>query len=420
MRSHPRGIYAAGAGRGKTRTTIEAFQFRQLCGDSRAMLVCAPKNASLLTWPAELKRWAPGLRVNLLNETWEWDDSDVYIIHYHIVHKLVEFIKSTRTWPCDTIVLDECTCARNPSAVRMVQLAPILHRAKFVYGLTGTPRPNTEADVYGQLQAVFQSDNPFGPSKFAFENEFFDKGYMGWGMDPKAGAVARIREKLSGHMLCQKSSEYLDLPDICYEDILIKFPRPLRRQYEELKRELFLQLDGGEVTAVSAGVLVNKLLQFTSGSIYESVPHPTEDRMIKRVHHLHDLKSTALIKIKERPLLVMRQYQHTQIPGAVHLDPTNVADWNARKIQIGIGHPASIGIGVNLQAGGSTLCWHTPTWSLLNRIQAEARLWRMGQTEPVVVYRLLVEDTVDVAVEAAVTLKNNEQDALMTALSFLR
>jgi SNF2 family DNA or RNA helicase len=409
LRERRRGIYAAGAGLGKTRTTIEDFQFHQLCGDAQAMIVFAPKNASLLTWPDEVGKWAPGLKVNVLNQTWEWDDSDVYVVHYDIVKKLVAFVKKTKFWPCDYVVLDECTCARNPEAVRMVQLAPILERASFVRGLTGTPRPNTEADVYGQCQAIFQSDNPFGDSKHRFERTYFEQGYMRWDKTLKDGAKEKIRGKLEGRMLCMKSSEYLDLPDIAYVDVPIKLPRALRTQYDELKEKLFLELDDGEITAVSAGVLVNKLLQFTSGNIYEQLPHPTiEGKMIKKVHYLHDLKTKALLKIKERPLLVMRNFQHTGVPGAVHLTPDNVPDWNAKKIPLAIGHPASIGIGTNLQAGGSTLCWHTPTYSLLDRIQAEARLWRMGQKDPVV------------AVEAAVAMKDTEQDALMNALSITR
>jgi SNF2 family DNA or RNA helicase len=421
LRDKPRAILGIGCGIGKSRIAIDTLHFQMLVGDCQSVLVLAPKNASLITWPAEIEKWAPGLKVNVLNQTWEWDDSDVYVLHYDIVKKLVAFIKKTKFWPCDAVIIDECTVARNPEAVRMVQLAPVLQRAKFVYGLTGTPGPNTEADVYGQCQAVFQSDNPFGDSKHRFERAYFEQGYMRWDKTLKDGAKEEIREKLEGRMLCMKSSDYLDLPDIAYVDVPIKFPRALRTQYDELKEKLFLELEDGEITAVSAGVLVNKLLQFTSGNIYEQVPHPTiEGKMLKKVHHLHDLKTKALLKIKERPLLVMRNFQSTDVPGAVHLTPDNVPDWNAKKIPLAIGHPGGIGISVNLQAGGSTLCWHTPTYSLLDRIQAEARLWRMGQKDPVVVYRLLVENTVDIAVEAAVAMKDTEQDALMNALSITR
>jgi len=418
----PRAIYAAGCGLGKTRTTIEDFLWHRLCGDCKRMFVLAPKNAAYMTWPAQIKQWAPELKVNMLNDTWEWDDSDVIVLHYNRVKKLVDFIRATKFWPCDYVVLDEVTCARNPKAVRMTQLAPILQQANFVRGLTGTPRSKSEADLYGMMQAVFQDKNPFGQTQYMFTKRYFDTGYKGWDMNLLPGAKEQIWGLVQDKVLCQKTSEYLDLPDISYVDIEVPLGKELMADYKVLKKKLFLELKGGgKVNAASAGVLVNKLLQFTSGKIFEAIPHPTkEGKMSRKVNFIHDKKTEALLNIKARPLLVMKNFSHTEIPSAVDLDPSHEADWNAGKIPLAIGHPAGIGIGVNLQAGGCNLCWHTQTWSLIDKIQAEARLWRTGQTEPVTVYRLLCPGTVDEAITLALDEHEEGQDALMTALSFTR
>ncbi len=421
MLDKPRVIYAAGAGLGKTRATITDFLTQRLVGVAHKMFVLAPKQASLLSWPSEIERWAPELKVSLLAKTWKWDDSDVYVLNYEHVPRLLKLIQSTKTWPCNYMVLDEVTCARNPSAQRMVSLRPLLRRADYVRGLTGTPRPNSDTELFGMMKHICQESSPLGQVKYRFENTYFDKDYMGWNLTPKPGAVEKIREKLKDHMMCQRSSEYLDLPDITYVDVPISFSNELMRDYKSLKKDLFLELENGEVNAVSAGVLVNKLLQFTSGRIFENVPNPSNPDKPKRVtHHIHDLKTEAVLGIKARPLLVMRNFTHTEIPGAVHLDETNVPDWNQQRIPLGIGHPAGIGIGVNLQAGGCDLCWHTPTYSPLNVTQAEARLWRTGQEEPVTVYRIIANDTVDEAVWLSVEDKEAEQDSLMRSLSFLK
>lgn len=308
--------------------------------------------------------------------------------------------------------MHNCHSFQNPSAARQVLLKPMLDRVRSVLGLTGTPHTNGYESLYGQCKAIFQDKNPLGSTVTSFRTRHFNqhprRHYL---RTIKAGAKPKIEAELNGYMLCQLSSEWLNMPDIDYQDVMIKLPPKLRRQYETLKADLFARLDNGTVEAVNAAVLVNKLLQFTSGRIFD------DDQ---NVVDIHTLKTRALLKIKERPLLVMREYTHTDIPGAESFSPNRVSAWNRKEIPIFMGHAASMGVGLNLQAGGSALCWHTPSWSHVNTVQSEARLWRTGQTEPVVVYRLLIEDTVDVAVQQALKRKLSDSRGLMLAMKYAR
>ena len=93
-----------------------------------------------------------------------------------------------------------------------------------------------------------------------------------------------------------------------------------------------------------------------------------------------------------------------------------MADWNAGKIRIAVTQPASTGHGLNLQMGGSTIIWFGLTWSLELYEQANARLWRQGQKNTVVVHHLVVKGTMDEQVMRALQDKAAGQDALLAAV----
>lgn len=79
-------------------------------------------------------------------------------------------------------------------------------------------------------------------------------------------------------------------------------------------------------------------------------------------------------------------------------------------------HPASAGHGLNLQAGGSTLVWFGLTWSLELYQQTNARLWRQGQNDTVVIHHIIAKDTIDEDVMLALKLKDKTQASLIDAV----
>ena len=94
----------------------------------------------------------------------------------------------------------------------------------------------------------------------------------------------------------------------------------------------------------------------------------------------------------------------------------DMEDWNAGRIPVAATQPASTGHGLNLQQGGSTIIWFGLNWSLELYEQANARLWRQGQKETVVVHHLVVKGTMDEQVMQALKDKAAGQNALMAAV----
>lgn len=175
-----------------------------------------------------------------------------------------------------------------------------------------------------------------------------------------------------------------------------------------------------EVNVVNAAALSNKLLQFANGAIYD------EER---NVFPIHDIKLEALKEIIEdangQSVLVAWTYQFDRDRIVEYLkkykprelkNNKDIENWNAGKIQVMLAHPASAGHGLNLQAGGNLIVWFGQTWSLELYQQFNARLYRQGQQNHVVINHLILQGTHDEDVIRALKNKDKKQNALMNSI----
>ena len=174
--------------------------------------------------------------------------------------------------------------------------------------------------------------------------------------------------------------------------------------YSEFKEEMVANLGDEEIDAVNAAVLSGKLLQMANGAVYDSE---------NKAHVIHDKKLDALEDLIEgangKPVLVAYWYKHDlerikdRFPVRQIQSSKDIEDWNDGKIPIAVIHPASAGHGLNLQSGGSTLIWFGLTWSLELYQQTNARLYRQGQKNTVIVHHIITKDTIDEDVLFALT-----------------
>ena len=94
----------------------------------------------------------------------------------------------------------------------------------------------------------------------------------------------------------------------------------------------------------------------------------------------------------------------------------SIRKWNKGEIPVALIHPASAGHGLNLQEGGSTFVWFGLTWSLELYQQANARLWRQGQKDTVVIQHIVAKNTIDERIMKALSEKDSTQSALIEAV----
>ena len=187
--------------------------------------------------------------------------------------------------------------------------------------------------------------------------------------------------------------------------------------YNNFREEMVLALSREEIDAMNAAVLSGKLLQMANGAIYD------ED---KSAHFIHDRKLDALEDLIEgangKPVLIAYWYNHDleRIKAKFNVreikTSKDIMDWNNGGISVAVIHPASAGHGLNLQSGGSTLIWFGLTWSLELYQQTNARLWRQGQNETVVIHHIITKGTIDEDVMSALKRKEKTQNDLINAV----
>ncbi|RIW36036.1 DEAD/DEAH box helicase [Bacillus salacetis] len=417
-------------GMGKSIATLTAIlELMYDYFDVAKVLVIAPLRVASTTWEEEVEKWdhLKGLRISkvLGNEKQRvaalYRKADIYIINRENVTWLVERFDSD--WPFDMVVIDELSSFKSSKAQRFKALKKVRPFIKRMVGLTGTPAPNSLIDLWPQIY-LLDGGERLGKTVTGYREKYFlpDKRNQmivyTWKL--KEGAEDAIHERLSDICVSMKAKDYLELPDRINNVISVELPMKAKEQYDRLEKELILSIEEADVLAGSAAVLANKLLQMANGAVYD------EDGEVKPIH---DEKLKALDELIEtangNPVLVFYGYQHDKDRILKHLKKLkprilqtdqDIKDWNQGKVQVLLAHPASAGHGLNLQTGGNIIIWFGLTWSLELYQQANARLWRQGQKQSVVIHHIIAKDTIDERVMKALEDKDVSQAALMEAV----
>lgn len=247
---------------------------------------------------------------------------------------------------------------------------------------------------------------------------------MIYSYEVKPGSEGSILERISDICISMKAEDYLQLPDITYHEIPVELDSKASKAYYEMEREMVLALpeDEEEISVTSAAALSNKLLQLANGAVYD------EDHS---VHEVHGCKVEAFMELIEslqgKPALVFYNFQHDRTRILKALEKTGLRvrelkttqdedDWNARKIDILLTHPASSAYGLNLQQGGNHVIWFGLTWNYELYTQANKRLHRQGQEEKVIIHHLICSGTRDEDVMEALKRKDDVQSWVMESL----
>ncbi|NMX03581.1 DEAD/DEAH box helicase [Mobiluncus mulieris] len=391
------------------------------------VLVIAPLRVARDTWPQEAAKWdhleglslavAVGSKAERLDALAK--GAMVTVINRENVPWLVAHYG--KAWPFDMIVIDELSSFKNHRAKRFTALVKMRPYVSRWVGLTGTPASNGLMDLWAQFR-LLEGGQRLGRYITRFRDRWFvpDKrgGMQVFTYKPRAGAEDEIYEAISDMTLSMRTTDHLTLPELTLTTTRVKLADKERAVYEQLKQDLVIELNGQVIDAANAAVLSGKLLQLASGAIYDE----NGDAIV-----VHGAKLDALEDLVEaangQNLLVAYWYKHDlqriieRFPEARPLKTsTDIEAWNNSEIQIGLIHPASAGHGLNLQVGGHLLIWFSLTWSLELYQQANARLYRQGQTQPVTITHLAAEGTLDEAVLKALDTKNVTQAALIEAV----
>ena len=412
---------------GKTVVTLTALS--DLSWDIGRVLVIAPKRPALDTWPEEIEKWehlqdldyAVAIGTPQERRAALAQDAYITIINRENVVWLVNELKK-KPWPYDCVVVDELTSFKSSKSQRFRALKRMRPYIRRVIGLTGTPASNGYMDLWAEC-FILDGGAALGKTITGYRNQYFIPGRRNgaiiydWVL--REGAKEQILEKLKSFCVTMKSEDYLQLPDFRTAIYPVKLSEKVLRKYRKMERELLIDVDGQTVDAVNAAALTTKLLQISSGAIYDENGD---------VAVLHEDKLDALDEIVESAsgenVIVFYAYRHElerlkkRYPEAVDVkDKDAIPRWKKGEISMLLAHPASAGHGLNLQSGGHISIWYGLTTNLEYYQQANKRLHRQGQTRPVVNYVLLSRGTYDEIVYHRIIMsKEQEQESVIAAL----
>lgn len=392
----------------------------------RKVLIIAPLRVARDTWPSEIKKWdhLKGLSYSVAVGT-EKERKDalmkratLYIINRENVDWLVN--KSGVPFDFDMVVIDELSSFKSYSAKRFKSLLKVRPAVKRIVGLTGTPSSNGLMDLWAQFR-VLDLGQRLGRYITHYRNTYFipDKrnGQIIFSYKLQPGAEEKIYSQISDITISMKSIDYLKMPECVINTVPVYLNEKERAIYSGFRDDMVASLGAEEIDAVNAAVLSGKLLQMANGAVYDEK---------NKAHFIHDRKLDALEDLIEgangKPVLIAYWFKHDldriqkRFPVRQLKSSKDIEEWNEGEIPVAVIHPASAGHGLNLQSGGSTLVWFGLTWSLELYQQTNARLYRQGQKDTVVIHHIITKDTIDEDVMTALTKKEKTQASLIDAV----
>lgn len=427
----------AGMGMGKTVSTLMSLDMLELVEPGPA-LVLAPLRVAASTWPDEAKKWGNlrNVEVSAVIGTPEQRraalrrPASIYTTNYDNLVWLVEELGER--WPFRKVVADESTRLKSfrlrQGGKRAQALARVAHcKVDRFIELTGTPSPNGLQDLWGQAWFLDRGQR-LGRTWEAFVQRWFrsipgDNGFTR--IEPMPFAQEQIEDRMRDLCLSLDARDWFDIRQPIENVIRVELPKRARALYEDMEREMFMQLDGHEIEAFSAAAKTIKCLQIANGAAYTDEAGNWSE--------VHDAKLQALEDVIEEaagmPVLVAYHFKSDlarllrAFPKGRHLDqdPQTIRDWNAGKIPILFAHPASAGHGLNLQDGGNILVMFGHWWGLEQYQQIVERIGptrqaQAGHDRPVFIHHIVAADTIDEIVMARRESKREVQDLLLEAM----
>lgn len=439
-------------GLGKTVSTLTAINYLMFDYlEINSVLVIAPKRVVESVWQEEAEKWdhLKHLRFSKVIGTQRQrakaaleTKADIYVISRDNIVWLCAMYGGGKL-PFDMVVVDELSSFKSYKSERFKALRSARPYLKRLVGLTGTPAPNGLIDLWSQIYLMDRGVR-LEKTISRYREKYFrpgqTNGHVVYSYNLMDNSEKLIHEKIEDICISMKSDDYIEMPLRTDNYIKLRMPDDLKKQYNDFEKNKILELintrkiveeedENGniiktekpvEVSIVNAAALSNKLLQFANGAVYDEN---------KNVFPIHDIKLEALKEIVEdangQSVLIAWAYQFDRDRIKEYLkaykprelkNANDIKDWNEGRIQVMLAHPASAGHGLNLQAGGSIIVWFGLTWSLELYQQFNARLYRQGQQNHVVINHLILQDTHDEDVVKVLKMKDKKQNALMDSI----
>jgi SNF2 family DNA or RNA helicase len=436
-------------GTGKTRTVIEImrerfFEHKRIL---RTLIVCpliVTRN-----WPSEIEKYSNIERRNVFVlegtgtkrvETLALkvlpDPNKIVVVNYEGV-MMPKLLKMLEIWKPEMIIADEMHYMKNPSAKRSKIMISLSRLAKYRFGLTGTPILNNPMDIFSQWMFLDHGAT-FGDNYYAFRGKYFqDKNakmpkhlhFPKWEIRPSA--LEDISVRLENSSMSVKKEDALDLPPLIKQIIPVDLSPKQKKHYEEMRDDFITHIrETGEAALATNGLVkALRLMQICSGFLKDEGENIVDFKDNPKAHALEELlesiqphKTIVWCVFKNDYEVVRKVCNKLKIkyvecsgetPNSRKFD--NVDAFNKdESVKVFIGHPKSLGIGINLIAG-KFMIFYSRSFALGDDIQAEARNYRGGSEvhDKITRYDIVASGTIDERCVEALHAKKQIGDAVI-------
>jgi SNF2 family DNA or RNA helicase len=440
-------------GFGKTSTVLDALCTINLTEPGPA-LILAPLRVAQSVWPQEIKKFDCFNHLScsaIVGDAAERlatfrAPADIYTLNFENLPWLIEECYKIKKWPFTKIVADEATRLKSfrligqrpnqTDEIKLVKkggshgqrarsLGKVAWHSKVTrfIELTGTPASNGLIDLWGQLWFLDRGQR-LGRSRGAFLARWFTKRDTWAPWVPLPHAQKEIENAVKDICLSLRAEDWFDLDKTIFVDIPVTLPQKAMLLYKQFEKELFAEISGKEVEALSAASKSIKCLQLANGAIY------TDE--LGNYEVVHDAKLDALDSVIEEaagtPLLVVYNFKSDlarlkkRFPQGVVMDKSTVVidKWNRGEVPLLFIHPQNASHGLNLQNGSNLMAIFGHDWNLEYYMQVIERIgvvrqYQSGHPRPVFVYNIRAVGTIDSVVIARRESKRSVQDSLLEA-----
>jgi len=380
-------------GTGKTLSALWAADYLMKRGDVQRVLILCPLsimqsawmgdiNASIIHRSAVVAHHAQASRrIEMIQKNYE-----IVITNYDGLNLIAQEVINDGRF--DLIIVDEANAYKNPSTRRWKALASIIRPETYLWMMTGTPASQSPVDAYGLAKLV----NPGGVPKFftSWRDKVMNKITM-FKWAPKHDATATVFNALQPAIRFTKA-QCLDLPPVVTVTREVPMTAQQSKYYKMLKEQMLVRAAGETISAINAGVAVNKLLQISCGAAYTDDKEVVEFDAAPRLHVLDEV-----LEETDRKIIIFALFRSSIDTILTHMQKKGVAvdtihgDVTATKrgkiihdfqttdtIRVLVMQPQATAHGITLTAA-DTVIFYGPLMSVEMYTQCIARADRKGQ-----------------------------------------
>jgi superfamily II DNA or RNA helicase len=387
-------------GTGKTASVIWATDYLMTLGVIKRVLVICPLSIMKSAWQQDLFKFAihrtcdvaygeAKQRRKIINA-----GAEFVIINFDGVEIVKQDIMDGGF---DLIVVDEASAYKNAQTTRWKTLKEVASKVKGMWMLTGTPAAQSPVDAYGLAKLI----NPDNTPKFygQFRDQVLYKVSM-YRWVPKPQAQQIVHKVLQPAIRFEKN-QCLDLPDVTFVERDAPLTPQQNKYYDLLKKLMTMSAAGEQVTAVNAATNINKLLQISGGAVYTDTGEVVEFDVSNRLKVIQEVIEEASHKV-----LVFVPFTHTiellakyltnagitcaVINGQVPVNKRHeiINDFQqTENTRVLIIQPQAASHGLTLTAA-NVVIWYAPVTSVETYLQANARINRPGQKNPMTIVHI--------------------------------